>query len=143
MDLPRNAFKHALASGRTQFGAWLMSGAPSTAEAMGCSGFDFLVVDMEHVPVDVPQAIEKIAALSPDVLLLDIQMPGGSGFDVLEQAGAARNTYAGEISSGCAGRPRCVPSPNLAISSTTTALNRKSSVPPPPYSSGMLKPIRP
>lgn len=34
---------------------------------------------------DVPQAIEQIAALSPDVLLLDIQMPGGSGFDVLEQ----------------------------------------------------------
>lgn len=38
---------------------------------------------------DVPQAVEKIAALSPDVLLLDILMPGGSGFDVLEQAGSA------------------------------------------------------
>ncbi|ANH04375.1 MULTISPECIES: LytR/AlgR family response regulator transcription factor [Shinella] len=36
---------------------------------------------------DVPQALEKIAALAPSVLLLDIQMPGGSGFDVLEQAG--------------------------------------------------------
>ena len=34
---------------------------------------------------DVPQALAQIAALSPDVLLLDIQMPGGSGFDVLEQ----------------------------------------------------------
>lgn len=37
---------------------------------------------------DVPQALEQIAALAPSVLLLDIQMPGGSGFDVLEQAGA-------------------------------------------------------
>ena len=64
MDLPRNGFKHALAAGRTQFGAWLMSGAPSTAEAMGCSGFDFLVVDMEHVPVDVPQAIEILRAIA-------------------------------------------------------------------------------
>lgn len=36
---------------------------------------------------DVPQALEQIAALAPDVLLLDIQMPGGNGFDVLEQAG--------------------------------------------------------
>lgn len=36
---------------------------------------------------DVPQALEQIAALAPAVLLLDIQMPGGSGFDVLEQTG--------------------------------------------------------
>ncbi|MCF3639884.1 LytTR family DNA-binding domain-containing protein [Rhizobium sp. TRM95111] len=36
---------------------------------------------------DVPQAVERIAALCPDVLLLDIQMPGGDGFDVLERAG--------------------------------------------------------
>ena len=36
---------------------------------------------------DLPQALAQIAALSPDVLLLDIQMPGGDGFAVLEQAG--------------------------------------------------------
>ena len=57
MDLPHNAFKHALAERRMQIGTWLMSAAPSTAEALGCAGFDFLVVDMEHVPIDVPQAI--------------------------------------------------------------------------------------
>lgn len=34
---------------------------------------------------DVAQACEKIDALRPDILLLDIQMPGGSGFEVLEQ----------------------------------------------------------
>ena len=32
---------------------------------------------------------------------------------------------------------------DLAISSLMTALNRKSSDPPPPYSSGMLNPISP
>src|SRR6185436_6915504 len=52
MDLPRNAFKHAIAAGTPQIGAWLMSAAPSTAEALGCVGFDFLVVDMEHTPID-------------------------------------------------------------------------------------------
>ena len=35
MDLPVNQFKRALRDGRTLFGAWLMSGAPSTAEALG------------------------------------------------------------------------------------------------------------
>ncbi len=63
MDLPVNHFKRALNSGRTIFGAWLMSGTPSTAEALGCAGFDFLVVDMEHVPVDTAQMIEILRAL--------------------------------------------------------------------------------
>jgi DNA-binding NarL/FixJ family response regulator len=33
---------------------------------------------------DVPQAVESVAKLRPDVVILDIQMPGGSGIDVLE-----------------------------------------------------------
>jgi DNA-binding NarL/FixJ family response regulator len=32
----------------------------------------------------VPEAIQAIRALRPDVLVLDISMPGGSGIDVLE-----------------------------------------------------------
>ena len=64
MDLPRNTFKHAIAEGKPQFGAWLMSAAPSTAEALGCVGFDFLVVDMEHVPIDTPQMIGILRAIA-------------------------------------------------------------------------------
>jgi DNA-binding NarL/FixJ family response regulator len=33
---------------------------------------------------DVPQVVESVAKLKPDVVILDIQMPGGSGIDVLE-----------------------------------------------------------
>ncbi|UZR28557.1 LytR/AlgR family response regulator transcription factor [Methylococcus mesophilus] len=36
---------------------------------------------------DVAEARRKILDLQPDLLLLDILMPGGSGFDVLEQLG--------------------------------------------------------
>ncbi len=64
MDLPVNAFKRALRAGRPLFGSWLMSGAPATAEALGCAGMDFLVVDMEHVPVDTPQMVEILRALA-------------------------------------------------------------------------------
>ena len=35
--------------------------------------------------VDVPDALEKIAALKPDLLFLDVQMPGADGFNLLEQ----------------------------------------------------------
>jgi len=34
---------------------------------------------------DVPAACTAIETLKPDVVLLDVQMPAGSGFDVLEQ----------------------------------------------------------
>ena len=33
---------------------------------------------------DVPESIEAIRDLRPDVVILDINMPGGSGIDVLE-----------------------------------------------------------
>lgn len=55
MDLPRNRFKHLMSSGARAVGTWLVSGAASTAEAMGCVGFDFLVLDMEHTPVDLAE----------------------------------------------------------------------------------------
>jgi two-component system LytT family response regulator len=45
----------------------------------------------EHVHVvgqadDVPSAVRAIERLNPDVIFLDIQMPGSSGFDLLEKA---------------------------------------------------------
>ncbi len=62
--MPVNKFKQGLRDGRTQLGAWLTSGAPSTAEAMGCAGFDFLVVDMEHTPVDTPEMVEILRTIA-------------------------------------------------------------------------------
>ena len=35
--------------------------------------------------VDVEDAVQKIAALKPDLLLLDVQMPGADGFSLLER----------------------------------------------------------
>ena len=64
MDMPVNNFKRAISEGRTQLGAWLVSGAPSTAEALGCAGFDFLVVDMEHTPVDTPEMVELLRTIA-------------------------------------------------------------------------------
>jgi 2-dehydro-3-deoxyglucarate aldolase len=41
-----------------------MSGAGSTAEAMGCLGFDWLVVDAEHVPIDTRDTLHILQAIA-------------------------------------------------------------------------------
>lgn len=66
MSVPVNRFKRRLAEREPTppFGTWVMAAAPATAEALGFAGFDFLIVDMEHVPVDVPQAIELLRTIA-------------------------------------------------------------------------------
>jgi 2-dehydro-3-deoxyglucarate aldolase/4-hydroxy-2-oxoheptanedioate aldolase len=63
MDLPRNRFKHAIAASPMPIGTWLVSGAASTAEAMGSVGFDFVVLDMEHTPIDMAQYVEILRTI--------------------------------------------------------------------------------
>lgn len=63
MDMPQNRFRRALALGRTPIGTWLVSGAPSAAEAMGCLGFDFLVLDMEHTPIDMSELVGMLRTI--------------------------------------------------------------------------------
>ena len=41
-----------------------MSGSEHLAEAYGLCGFDFLVVDMEHSPIDIPQAANILRAIA-------------------------------------------------------------------------------
>jgi 2-keto-3-deoxy-L-rhamnonate aldolase RhmA len=64
MDMPVNHFKRSLGGPRVPIGTWLMSSSPAAAEALGCLGFDFLVVDTEHVPVDAPQVFALLQAVS-------------------------------------------------------------------------------
>ena len=50
-----NAFEHLLrsAGAHPPVGTWIMSASPLVAEALGCAGFDWAVVDMEHAPIDM------------------------------------------------------------------------------------------
>lgn len=60
-----NRFKRRLKGEgpRPPFGTWLMAAAPSTAEALGYTGFDFLVVDMEHVPIEMSDLATILRAI--------------------------------------------------------------------------------
>lgn len=52
VDKPFQTFASLLNGAATPIGTWLMSASPSTAEALGYAGFDWLLVDMEHVPIE-------------------------------------------------------------------------------------------
>jgi len=60
-----NAFKSWISNKKreTPLGTWLMAAAPTTAEALSYSGFDFLVVDMEHVPIEFSDLAHILRAI--------------------------------------------------------------------------------
>jgi 2-keto-3-deoxy-L-rhamnonate aldolase RhmA len=45
-------------------GTWVMSASPIVAEAVGCAGFDWAVVDMEHTPLDQMDLIHVLQAIA-------------------------------------------------------------------------------
>lgn len=58
-----NRFKTAIAGPSVPVGTWLMSGSASTAEALGYAGFDWLVIDMEHVPIEFRDTWQLLQAV--------------------------------------------------------------------------------
>lgn len=63
MDLPVNAFKRALREGRPQIGLWSVLADASVAELLGASGYDWLLIDMEHAPNELPGVQAQLQAL--------------------------------------------------------------------------------
>jgi 4-hydroxy-2-oxoheptanedioate aldolase len=63
MDLPRNAFKAALARGELQIGLWSSLCSPIVAEIIGQSGFDWILVDTEHSPNEPPAVLAQLQAM--------------------------------------------------------------------------------
>jgi len=63
MDMPRNSFKHAIANGELQIGLWCSLCSPITAEIVSHSGFDWLLLDTEHSPNEVPDVLVQLQAI--------------------------------------------------------------------------------
>ncbi len=64
MDIPRNAFKRALAEGRRQIGLWSTLGSNVVAEILAPAGYDWILLDMEHSPNEIPGLIQQMQALT-------------------------------------------------------------------------------
>ena len=60
-----NPFKLALRRGQAQIGLWLAMAAPYTAELCANAGFDWLLLDGEHSPLDLRTALAQLQAIAP------------------------------------------------------------------------------
>ncbi len=65
MELPRNTFKAALAAGQRQVGLWNTIPDPGVTEMLAGCGYDWLVLDTEHVPIDAERLMPALQACAP------------------------------------------------------------------------------
>ena len=55
--------RQILKNGDCAIGSWIQIDSPISAEIMAATGFDFLAVDAEHSPINVPQAMGLFQAI--------------------------------------------------------------------------------
>jgi 4-hydroxy-2-oxoheptanedioate aldolase len=65
MDLPQNPFKRALKAGKPQIGLWSTLSSSYTVEVVAGAGFDWLLLDSEHSPVDIENLLTQLQAAAP------------------------------------------------------------------------------
>jgi 4-hydroxy-2-oxoheptanedioate aldolase len=63
MEIARNNFKKAIAEGRVQIGLWSSLCSNIGAEVVADSGFDWILLDGEHSPNEVPITMSQLQAL--------------------------------------------------------------------------------
>jgi 4-hydroxy-2-oxoheptanedioate aldolase len=65
MDLPKNAFKAAIKAGKPQIGLWCSIPSNYTAELLAGAGYDWLLLDTEHTPIDIETVVTQLQAVAP------------------------------------------------------------------------------
>lgn len=63
MPAPVNRFKAAIRNGECQIGLWLALANPYTAEICAGAGYDWLLLDGEHAPNDIPTLMAQLQVL--------------------------------------------------------------------------------
>jgi len=60
--LPINHFKKSLKEGRAQIGVWSTIPSPYVSELIAGAGYDWVLLDTEHTPTDVPLMLSQLQA---------------------------------------------------------------------------------
>jgi 4-hydroxy-2-oxoheptanedioate aldolase len=63
-EFQRNAFKHAIAAGKLQIGLWSSLCSNIAAEIISDSGFDWILLDSEHSPNEIPDLLGQLQAVA-------------------------------------------------------------------------------
>jgi 4-hydroxy-2-oxoheptanedioate aldolase len=61
-EIPENKFKRALRAGRPQIGLWSSLCSDMAAEVIAGSGFDWILIDTEHAPNELPMVVGQLRA---------------------------------------------------------------------------------
>ncbi len=61
-QLPVNTFKRAILSGQRQIGLWSILSSSVTVEIIAGAGFDWIVLDTEHAPNELPMVLSQLQA---------------------------------------------------------------------------------
>jgi 4-hydroxy-2-oxoheptanedioate aldolase len=64
MDISKNVFKHELAAGRLQIGLWSTLCSNIGAEIIADCGFDWILLDTEHSPNEIPILTTQLQAMA-------------------------------------------------------------------------------
>ncbi|MDH2435858.1 4-hydroxy-2-oxoheptanedioate aldolase [Pokkaliibacter sp. MBI-7] len=80
MPAPRNTFKQALREQRAQIGLWLALTSPYTAEIFAGAGFDWLLLDGEHAPNDIPLLAAQLQAMQGAATQAVVRAPMGESW---------------------------------------------------------------
>lgn len=109
MNLPANPFLQAIRGGQQQIGLWVSLSSGFAAEVVSTSGYDWVLLDMEHSPGEITTVMSQLQVLAaspttaivrPDwndtvkvKRLLDLGAPGLL-FPMVQTAGEARRAVA-------------------------------------------------
>jgi 4-hydroxy-2-oxoheptanedioate aldolase len=75
IEIGPNLFKRALAKKQPQIGFWSTFGTPIVADLLSDSGFDWLLLDCEHSPTDVPEILPQLMAVDRSPITTPVVRP--------------------------------------------------------------------
>lgn len=78
-----NRLKRELKAGRRVFGTWSMLGSPAVINVIGHTGFDFVIIDMEHGPMSFETVENQIYAAESAGYTPVVRLGDGSEFNIL------------------------------------------------------------
>ena len=76
MDLPVNTFKRAIKAGKQQIGLWSSLSSNITVEVIAGSGFDWILIDTEHSPNELPMVLISFRRRSAERRIRSSARPG-------------------------------------------------------------------
>jgi 4-hydroxy-2-oxoheptanedioate aldolase len=77
MPAPKNTFKQAIRAGRAQIGLWQALTSATTVEISASAGYDWLLLDAEHAPNDLPLLVSQLRAMKGTATHAIIRPPIG------------------------------------------------------------------